>query len=262
MPQPKRADRRVIALIKLYEIADARLSSLIDQALRSGTAAQARYRRRVKAQIGEILRQLREEADPATKAAVRSAYDDGLILAHPNDGRRRALKGTFGGVHQQSVDVLVRSLQDSLRAAELTVGRRVDDVFRRETLRAVAEQLASGGARPEAARALETALRRQGNTAFVDKAGRAWNLSSYSGMAVRTTTREAMSTATKNRMLENGHDLVQIDKHPHVNDACSPYDGKVFSLTGQTPGYPVINQLPPFHPNCKHTAWAAKENFL
>lgn len=262
MPQPKRADRKVIALIKLYEIADARLSSLIDQALRSGTSAQLRYRRRVKSQVGEILRALRKEAEPLTVEAMRAAYDDGLVLAHPNDGRRAALKGTFGGVHKQSVNVLVDSLSHSLANAELVVGRRVDDIFRRETLRAIAEQLAVGDARKDAARALETALRRQGTTAFVDQRGHQWTLQNYAAMAVRTTTRESMSIATRNRMLENGDDLIEIDKHPHKADVCSPYDGNIFSLTGRTKGYPVIKKLPPFHPNCQHTAFAAAANYL
>jgi hypothetical protein len=251
--------RRVATLIKLYELADARLSNLVNESLISGTMAKLRYRRRVLGQVRELLGDLRAEGNKGAQEVVLSAYDDGLIVAHPNEGRR-AIKGALGGgPHRQAVEVLVDSLDHNLQDAEATVGRRINDIFRREQLRIISEQLATGQVRVEAAKALETALRRQGTTAFVDRRGRQWSLSTYTAMAARTVQREAMSTATKNRMLERGLDLVTIDKHPHETDACSPYDGKTFSLTGATPDYPVIDKLPPFHP--KHTVFPARANF-
>lgn len=255
------ARRRLAALTRLYELADARLSAMVSQALLHGTTAKLRYRRRVLAQVSELLTDLHKEGAQAAEQVVVSAYDDGLRIAHPDQGRR-AIKGALGGgPHRQAIEVLVDSLENGLTDAENTVGRRIDDIFRREQLRTVAEQLAVGNVRTDAARALETALRRQGTTAFVDRAGRSWSLDTYTAMAAHTVQREAMSTATKNRMLERDIDLIEIDRHPHVPDVCSPYDGKTFSLTGATPGYPVIDKLPPFHPWCKHTAFPSPENF-
>lgn len=259
--QSSSTTKRIAALVRLYELADARLQSLVNQALISGTTAKLRYRRRVMAQVRDLLTEVRAERDPQARAVVLGAYDDGLRIAHPDESRR-SIKGALGGgPHKQALEILIDALNTDLDTAEATVGRRVNDLFRREQLKTIAEQLAVGDTRRDAARALQTALQRQGTTAFVDRAGRQWSLATYTAMVSRTLPREAMSTATKNRMLERGLDLIAIDRHPHQADACSPYDGKTFSLTGDTPGYPVINKLPPFHPQCKHTAFPARENF-
>lgn len=38
---------------------------------------------------------------------------------------------------------------------------------------------------------------------------------------------------------------------------CAPWNGKVLSLTGQTPGYPTLEEAEGaglFHPNCRHAS--------
>ena len=47
---------------------------------------------------------------------------------------------------------------------------------------------------------------------------------------------------------------MQISVHSGSCPVCLPIQGKVFSLTGNTPGFPVLqnSQKPPIHPNCKH----------
>lgn len=85
-------------------------------------------------------------------------------------------------------------------------------------------------------------------TGFVDASGRRWSLPSYTEMVARTTTREAMSAGTANRMTEHGLDLVTISEHAHVADECSDYEGNTYSLTGTDTRYPVLDVRPPFHP--------------
>jgi hypothetical protein len=89
-------------------------------------------------------------------------------------------------------------------------------------------------------------------TSFVNRAGARIPIAAYTKMVIRTTTREAVSTGTANRMLEAGLDLVTISSHDHEEDECSEYDGETFSLTGATEGFDVLDQYPPFHPNCAH----------
>jgi hypothetical protein len=107
------------------------------------------------------------------------------------------------------------------------VGRRTEDAFRRAGLKQSAQGIAAGETRKAVSEALARALVEDGVTdaltGFVDKAGRRWSLDTYSNMVVRTTTREA-------------------------------------ATHGQTDGYDVIDQLPPFHPNCRHVATPASEN--
>jgi len=86
-----------------------------------------------------------------------------------------------------------------------------------------------------------------------------FDLDYYAGMVGHNMRREATTVATKIRAGQNNHDLIVISPNPSmVGDFCDAYRGKVFSLTGATPGFPLVERLPnggpPFHPWCKHTA--------
>lgn len=144
------------------------------------------------------------------------------------------------------------------------LGRPVDDAYREATLRSIAEGLTAGDTRRDISGALERRLVRDGTAnalkGYTDTAGRRWDLQAYARMAVRTTTREAMTAGTVGRMADAGLDLVTISTHKHPShDACTPWAGRTGSLTGRTPGYEVI-ELPPYHPNCKHVAGPASQN--
>jgi hypothetical protein len=133
----------------------------------------------------------------------------------------------------------------------LNIGRQAEDVFRREGLRLSALQLAEGSSRVEASKGMVEALTKQGVATFTDRAGRDWGLKNYTEMVMRTTTREAVSEGTKNRLIEGGLDLVIWDANGEACEECQALDGKEYSLTGSTPGYEVIETMPPLHPNCE-----------
>lgn len=235
-------DRAAIVLARLYQAAEAQLQALIEQAIVSGALGTARYRQTRLAEVQTILAELNGEAVPEATQLIVDAYQLG--------GQIAGLRGEFGtAIHQEAVELLADALTSSLNDATERVGRQVDDVFRREGLRHAALDLIEGGTQREAAKRLRDTLVRQGVSGFQDRAGRQWGLANYAEMVVRTTTREAVSVATKNAMLERGDDLVTISSHHHESDVCDRYDGKTFSLTGATEGHPVLDQLPPFHPN-------------
>lgn len=160
------------------------------------------------------------------------------------------------------------------------LGRRVDDDARRAALQTVAEAIASGSTRRDASSALKARIehlaRRQASealqlvqdeltgeakAAFIDRAGRRWDLDVYTRMVARTTTREAATRGTVDRMFEAGEDLITISDHGTTTVLCEHYEGRTFSLTGNTPGYPRIDRLTPFHPNCRHFMRPAGDRF-
>lgn len=92
-------------------------------------------------------------------------------------------------------------------------------------------------------------------TGFEDSAGRQWNMRSYAEMVARTSTMEAHLQGTANRLGELGHDLVKVSRHVGPCEKCAPWEGKILSLTGKTPGFPTLAEAREaglFHPNCKH----------
>lgn len=80
----------------------------------------------------------------------------------------------------------------------------------------------------------------------------------YAAMVAHNAKFQAQSLTVVNRALEVGHDLIQISPQPSLHgDWCDAYRGRVFSITGSTPGFATLDQLPnngaPFHPWCRHT---------
>lgn len=252
---PKLAvDDQADALIALYTQAELRLAAAAQEALSSGQLGTARYRRKRLAAVQAILKQLQFNAIPRAKQLVVDGYKEGISIAGgPAD--------FGGGIHTEAIRLLQKNMTGSLDDATTTVGRRVEDVFRREGLRAAALGLIEGSTRKEASAGLAAALRAQGLKAFQDVAGRQWNLEAYARMVIRTTTREAVTAGTGNRLAEQGIDLVEISLSLKACPRCvAAYKGKVFSRTGATPGYPVLIKPPPLHPNDRCIMHAARQN--
>jgi hypothetical protein len=87
---------------------------------------------------------------------------------------------------------------------------------------------------------------------FVDSRGRKWQPKHYSNMWARTRSREIEDEVMTIEMKENGLDVCRINDVSTTTPICLQYEGKYFSLTGATPELPILDILPPFHPNCRH----------
>jgi len=91
-----------------------------------------------------------------------------------------------------------------------------------------------------------------GDENFIQIGERMYNLGAYARMVARTTLREAQTQATLDLCATYENDLVEVSYHGTDCDICLEYEGKVYSLSGNDPNYPVLDEQPPFHPNCKH----------
>ena len=149
---------------------------------------------------------------------------------------------------------------------EALLGRRESDIFRRAGLEQTALLQASGGGVYRSLGGLVERLRREGVTAFTDRAGRRWSLHTYGGMVLRSTSRQAevLAVLTQNP----GHDLYQISKHGSTCPLCAPLEGRVYSKSGRDPDFPPLaaafgkmdpagpddlaNSWLNIHPNCLH----------
>ena len=174
------------------------------------------------------------------------------------------------------VDQLVANLMGEITDATLTayatvesalIGRVEPDVFRRVGLEQVALQQATGQGVYKQLPQFVEALRREGVTAFVDKAGRHWSLHTYCSMVSRTTSRQAEVLASLTADPE--HDLYRITRTGTTCALCAPYEGRVYSKSGTNPGYPPLadafgkqdpngpdtltNTWLNIHPGCRHS---------
>ena len=145
------------------------------------------------------------------------------------------------------VDQLVSSLMGEITDATITalatvqsalIGRVEPDVYRRIGLEQVALQQATGRGTYKMLPGFVEQLRREGITAFVDKAGRNWSLHTYCAMVSRTTSRQAEVLAVLTADPEQ--DLYRISSHGTTCAICAPFEGRVYSKSGTNPDYPPL----------------------
>lgn len=171
------------------------------------------------------------------------------------------------------IDRLISNLMGEITDASMTamatlqsalIGRIEPDVYRRIGLEQVALQQARGRSVYASVPDFVEALRREGVTAFVDKAGRHWSLHTYCSMVSRTTSRQAEVLAVLTA--DTGHDLYRISSHNTTCALCAPYEGRVYSKSGNNPDFPplsaafgkidpngpdtLVNTWLNIHPNC------------
>lgn len=153
----------------------------------------------------------------------------------------------LSGEQYAIVDQLVASLMGEITDATITayatvqsalIGRVEPDVYRRVGMEQVAYQQARGAGTYKMLPGFVEALRREGVTAFVDKAGRHWSLHTYCAMVSRTTSRQAEVLAVLTADPEQ--DLYRISSHGTTCGICAPYEGRVYSKSGTNPDYPPL----------------------
>lgn len=270
-PDPFPYERRLRDLDRLYAEAQATIAARIETAVRSRDLFEARRARMQLASIIAVLDQLGATVTPIARKLVADAFQQGAdrTLREIRAMRVSApeIPGAFTGVSRQAVEQLQASLLDRLDSANQTLGRRVEDIYARETRRASLRAILGQSGSPRAATndlmlrlqrdRQVAALARDGGVGFVDSAGKRWQLRSYAGMAVRTTTREAVVQGAMTRMVSHGIDLARVSSHASSCSICQPFEGRLVSITGATTEYQgeavMTGRVPPFHPNCRHS---------
>lgn len=151
------------------------------------------------------------------------------------------------GEQHAVIDKLVMNLMGEIIEASQTVtqtlenallGRVENDIYRRTGLETVAQMQAAGRGAYKMVPGFVEQLRREGVTAFVDKAGRKWSLHTYGSMVCRTTSRQAEVLAVLTA--DPGQDLYKISSHGTTCAICAPYEGRVYSKSGTDPDFPPL----------------------
>ena len=254
MPTLKRApnERELQKLIEIYLRAETAIINEIGRLRSSGLtdySAVAALER-----VQAILRQMENDSwEWAPKAIEKMFYVrvpearkmEGMTAAQNLMAYRNAAALT--GEQYAIVDQLVASLMGEITDASITayatvqsalIGRVEPDIYRRIGLEQVALQQAQGRGTYKMLPGFVEQLRREGITAFVDKAGRNWSLHTYCAMVSRTTSRQAEVLAVLTADPEQ--DLYRISSHGTTCAICAPFEGRVYSKSGTNPDYPPL----------------------
>lgn len=257
------AESALRSLIDIYRQGYVELLTTIARKEAKGNATG--FERSLLADVSAILQELDSAAREWASEVVPRVYNGAAETVYEAWTAAGAtpppVAAGFAQVHRAAVQVLADNLYDNLHDAHLYVGRRVRDQWRRVQLETVTQKVVSGKTVREAKKELQRRVAEEGLGAFRDAKGRVWRLDSYAEMVARSVTAEATNLGTLNQLRGMGRDLVQITDHRAPCPICAPYEGRVYSISGETPGYPKLSVVPGFsagfqtlHPGCRHRA--------
>lgn len=98
----------------------------------------------------------------------------------------------------------------------------------------------------------------QGTPALIDKSGRRWSSEAYISAVMRSTSNNVANELQLTRMDEYNADLIEISSHVGARELCYPYQGAVYSKSGNHDKYPPLSSTSYGHPagiagiNCRH----------
>lgn len=231
-----------------------------------------RQQRIVKAQIVELLRRFDVAVDELVPQMITEEYFKGVESAGAAlvkegvlsssaaaiDASGRITKEFRKPIYLDSLQTILEDtfldLKAAIRTAELSSITTIDSTIKKVKSE-IAKGTITGNSRKVMQANVAKAFREDGMTAFITKDGKSLPLDFYAMTVTRTKTRTAGVEAASKRYEDNGQDLVQIIEASDSCDICSRYKDMVFSLNGNTPGFPVAgpNDLPPYHPSCYGT---------
>lgn len=220
-------------------------------------------------QIEVILKDLGVDTAKIIRDEITRAYELGATESVEQlryVGAEIKVARGFNRIHADAVEALVDDTQKSFLESLQGVKRSASQLLGKAVRQQITERLAvgtiGGKTLKDVQKSIIQTFREEGLTAltstYTNKNGtvvnRQWSLEQYSEMLIRTKAVEARNRGLINRMAENGYDLVQVSAHAGC-DLCRPWEGKILSVTGQTKGFPTVEQAEKsglFHPNCRH----------
>jgi hypothetical protein len=256
---PELGEKLAARVLRIYAQAEETLLTKVARRIERGIdedgwaerklAELAAMRREAKAVVTEL-----DKAGPDEIATVvEDAYTAGVAEA------RKDLKKLSEGFNVSTNPALVNRLAHEtvtrVQSTHLRILRTADDIYR-TTIADASTQVATGAiTRREAAQKALSSFADAGVKGFIDSSGRAWDLSSYAEMAVRSSTGRAAVGGHAESLQDNGQDLVMISDAPEECELCRPWEGKVVSLSGTNKKYPSLGDAEAdglFHPGCRH----------
>lgn len=125
----------------------------------------------------------------------------------------------------------------------------------------VADVLAGTKTHDQALRQTIADWAKEGIPALIDKAGRKWGTEGYVRTVMLTTIGNTANKIQDTRMQEYGIDLVEISSHSGARPLCAPYQGRIYSVSGNHPDYPPLSSTSMGRPaglfgiNCGHNKY-------
>ena len=215
-------------------------------------------------QINQEVNNLNQLSRSWVKRTIPQAYMYGVDIS---EERLRALGVTKyvnfdARIHRSAIAVLIDDVTVDLVAANVALKKNLTRFIRMtqqkvledaQISKLIAQGAIQGETRREiSGRILEEFKKRVGEERMITINGRNYTPDYYSRLVARSRYSEAANQANVNTALQYGLDLVQVSVHSGSCPICNPYQGKIYSISGNDPDFPPLETRPPYHPNCRH----------
>lgn len=244
-------------LIDIYIKAQENLIKTIAEKEAKGSTAA--YQKSLLKQVMQILQDLDNEAKKWSNDTIPDYYQQGIddAIQGLKDLGQDVGSVNFNQIHQGAIQAIVNSCYGDLNNVNNYIGRHIQDTIRQAGIDAVTNKIATGQTVKECKQNIVNKFIDEGVNAIKDKRGRNISLNAYASTVARSTTREATNTATTNQLTGLGYDLVKMSSHLTTCPLCATYQGRVYSISGNSPDYPPLDtafsgDYANIHPNCVH----------
>ncbi|WKU45978.1 phage capsid protein [Streptomyces sp. VNUA116] len=191
----------------------------------------AALRRASQGVVDALSTATRAEVFDVVAEAYNAGAQAGLVElgALADEDARRIAEAT---PNTRAIDRLAHETVDLVEQTHRGILRGVADGYRQVVAEVAGTPLLGVDTRRQAAQTAMARFADRGLKTFVDRAGRAWSMTSYAEMAVRTAVGRAAVEAHGDRLRAAGLDLVIVSNTPHECPLCKPFEGKVLALDG------------------------------
>jgi hypothetical protein len=250
-------------LIQMYSEAGFYLLGLI-QSLEEGPTK--KRKQQLLRQIRELIASLSENAAQISRDIIEESYEAGSTEAinqlKAQGVAKEIIEPTLKTViHTRAVQALVdevfyrilEATDHMTEDAKERIERIVFDANRRSLIEGVSRRQATKDAIAEA--------NQKGITGIIAKNGAEIPVEKYMANVIQYHQRKAHVEGVINRLIENKKELVYINFVGLTCDHCAKYQGRVYSITGGDSRFPKLDQRPPYHGHCVHSASAWVEEY-
>jgi uncharacterized glyoxalase superfamily protein PhnB len=247
------AESRRKRLTQIYKDAENAAIVLLAAALLAPKPAGALLK--AKASIKKIMGDAEKQAQAWSDDSLTTLYARGMM---DTSERLNRVYPESSPMHLAIIAALGVEVMDRLTSVSAAVDRNVT------TLLSAAQVGEAGAAFKNATdwQALAEQLRKDvlanGVTGFIDKAGHSWKVDTYVDVVAQSSVMRAYNKGISSEMQAQGLDLARLSDEIDENtcDACAQWAGQVLSITGETPGFPTVDEAEAdgvFHCHCVHT---------
>lgn len=206
-------------------------------------------------------------AEEVRKTLEKAGYDS--LLMFEDDLQKQVKRGRLNSVPDlQESGSLLRVLEgyerqalNTLNLVNTTLLSQSEQIYLDIVNRTTAQVLTGNTTPRLALRQVSSEWAERGVPALIDKAGKRWSTEAYVNMVIRSTSNNVANDMQDARFDEYGQDLVEVSSHNGARPLCAPYQGRIFSRSGNSTKYPALSSTSIGEPaglfgvNCGHVKY-------